>query len=122
MYGRAAMTKSMELLKGKTGMAMLFVLLHLSLCCIIEGLFGLSMLKSWKIKASLGALLIVCMVILNLVGLLVQSIFYYVCKIYHNEKVDKNELQQHLGGYVGELVPLNSTIELQNQSMEAGDM
>ena len=61
-----------------------------------------------------GGFLVGLLVIVNLVGLLVQSVFYYVCKSYHHQGIDKSALHDHLGGYLGEYVPLKSSIQMEN--------
>nr|CAD1840539.1 unnamed protein product [Ananas comosus var. bracteatus] len=60
--------------------------------------------------------LVALLVLLNLLGLLVQSIFYYVCKSFHRQPIDKTALFDHLGGYLGEYVPLKSSIQMENLS------
>lgn len=51
---------------------------------------------------------------MNLAILLVQSEFYYVCKSYHHQGIDKNALYDHLGGYFGKYVPLKSSVQMEN--------
>ncbi|GAB4829605.1 hypothetical protein Ancab_019273 [Ancistrocladus abbreviatus] len=116
--GFAAMKKSYELLKGKMAMAGVFVFGYLLLCGLINGVFaavvvhgdGNSVFK----RIFVGGFLVGVLVIVNLVGLLVQSVFYYVCKSYHNQSIDKTALHDHLGGYLGEYVPLKSSIQLES--------
>ncbi|KAK5774850.1 hypothetical protein PVK06_042712 [Gossypium arboreum] len=43
-----------------------------------------------------------------------MSVFYYVCKSYHHQGIDKSALQDHLGGYLGEYMPLGSSIQKEN--------
>ncbi|EFH46216.1 hypothetical protein ARALYDRAFT_329571 [Arabidopsis lyrata subsp. lyrata] len=61
-----------------------------------------------------GGFLVGVLVIVNLIGLLVQSVFYYVCKSFHHQEIDKSALHDHLGGYLGEYVPLKSNIQMEN--------
>ncbi|KAK4386405.1 hypothetical protein Sango_2511100 [Sesamum angolense] len=65
-------------------------------------------------RIMVGGFLVGLLVIVNLVGLLVQSVFYYVCKSYHHQGIDKSALYDHLGGYLGEYVPLKSSIQMEN--------
>ncbi|KAJ6417815.1 hypothetical protein OIU84_001239 [Salix udensis] len=86
-----------------------------SVVSVLEPVYGLvAMKKSYellkgKIRVAVGALVIV-----NLVGLLVQSVLYYVCKSYHHQGIDKTALHEHLGGYLGEYVPLKSSLQMEN--------
>jgi hypothetical protein len=61
-----------------------------------------------------GAVLVSVLVCVNLLGLLVQSVFYYACKAFHNQQIDRSALYEHLGGYLGEYVPLKSNIQMEN--------
>ncbi|XAR56076.1 hypothetical protein NMG60_11036389 [Bertholletia excelsa] len=119
VYGFAAMKKSYELLKGRTRMAAVFVVLYLAICGVINGVFGAVVVHGGEdfgvlVRIMIGGFLVGVLVIVNLVGLLVQSVFYYVCKSYHHEGIDKSALYDHLGGYLGEYVPLKSSIQMEN--------
>ncbi|CAF2229350.1 hypothetical protein YC2023_094729 [Brassica napus] len=119
VYGLAAMRKAYELLKGKTRMAMVLVFVYLLLCAVIGGAFGGIVVHGGGkfgtlTRTLVGGLLVGLLVMVNLVGLLVQSVFYYVCKSYHHQTIDKTVLYDHLGGYLGEYVPLKSNIQLEN--------
>ncbi|PIA57011.1 hypothetical protein AQUCO_00600021v1 [Aquilegia coerulea] len=119
VYGFEAMKKSRDLLKGKTQMAMVFVFGYLMLCGMIGGVFGRVVVHGGDnfgmfVRALVGGFLVGVLVIVNLIGLLVQSVFYYVCKSYHHEGIDKSALYEHLGGYLGEYVPLKSSIQMEN--------
>ncbi|XP_019170256.1 PREDICTED: uncharacterized protein LOC109165782 [Ipomoea nil] len=119
VYGLAAMKKSYELLRGRARMAFLLVFSYLTICGVISGFFGLIVVNGGDYYSVLsrilvGGFLVGVLVIVNLVGLLVQSVFYYVCKSYHNQGIDKTALYDHLGGYLGEYVPLKSSIQMEN--------
>ncbi|KAJ4982306.1 hypothetical protein NE237_033143 [Protea cynaroides] len=121
VYGIAAMRKSKELLKGKTQMAAVLVFGYLATCGAIGGVFGSFVVHGGEnnglfVRIVVGAFLVGVLVIVNLIGLLVQSVFYYVCKSYHHQGIDKSALHDHLGGYLGEYVPLKSSIQM--ESME----
>ncbi|XP_043690057.1 uncharacterized protein LOC122640860 [Telopea speciosissima] len=121
VYGIAAMRKSKELLKGKTQMAAVFVFGYLSICGAIGGVFGSIVVHGGEdygvfARIVVGGFLVGLLVLVNLIGLLVQSVFYYVCKSYHHQGIDKSALHDHLGGYLGEYVPLKSSIQM--ESME----
>jgi len=46
----------------------------------------------------IGGFLVGVFVIVNIVGLLVQSEFYYVCKSYHHQGIDRSVLHDHFVG------------------------
>uniref|UniRef100_A0A7N1A1X0 Polyadenylate-binding protein 1-B-binding protein n=1 Tax=Kalanchoe fedtschenkoi TaxID=63787 RepID=A0A7N1A1X0_KALFE len=119
IYGLAAMKKSHELLKGRTKMAYIFVFGYLVICGLINGIFGALVVRGNNVflRIVVGGFLVGLLVIVNLVGLLVQSVFYYVCKSYHHQGIDKSALHDHLGGYLGEYVPLKSSVQM--ESLEA---
>ncbi|KAL6544970.1 hypothetical protein OROMI_023832 [Orobanche minor] len=119
VYGFAAMKKSYELLQGKVGMGFVLVFGYLAICGVINLLFGSIVVHGGEdygvlTRIMMGGFLVGLLVIVNLVGLLVQSVFYYVCKSYHHQGIDKNALYDHLGGYLGEYVPLKSSIQMDN--------
>ncbi|XP_074275664.1 uncharacterized protein LOC141599524 [Silene latifolia] len=118
VYGFAAMKKSYELLKGKVLMAGLFVFVYLLVCGAINGIFSVVVVHgentSVFVRILVGGFLVGLLVIVNLIGLLVQSVFYYVCKSFHHQGIDKSALHDHLGGYLGEYVPLKSSIQLES--------
>ncbi|KAL5712837.1 hypothetical protein ACHQM5_014964 [Ranunculus cassubicifolius] len=119
VYGLAAMKKSKKLLTGKKSMGITLVFAYLTMCVGIEIAYSLCNLYHRKlIRYSLRALLVGVLVIVNFVGLLVQSVFYFVCKSYHGEEIDKSVLYESLGGYVGEYVRLRSSTEMKNAESE----
>lgn len=122
VYGLAAMRKSYELLKGKTRLAGALVFMYFVICLIIEAVFGLVVVRGGGkygvfARIAVGGFLVGVLVIVDLVGLLVQSVFYYVCKSHHHQGIDKTALHDHLGGYLGEYVPLKSSIQMENLEM-----
>lgn len=119
IYGFAAMKKSWELLKGRTRMAAVLVFGYLSICGVINVVFATVVVHGGEdygvfVRIVVGGFLVGLLVIVNLVGLLTQSVFYYVCKSYHHQGIDKSALHDHLGGYLGEYVPLKSSIQMEN--------
>lgn len=118
LYGFGAMKKSFELLKGRVRMAFVLVFGYFVICGVINGMFGSIVVHGEDygvlVRISVGGFLVGILVIVNLVGLLLQSVFYYVCKSYHHQGIDKNALYDHLGGYLGEYVPLKSSIQMEN--------
>ena len=112
LCGLAALAKSKRLLQGRTGTATTLVGAYMTICgvtlllfrdAVVEGSFGLAL--PWRLLV--GAALVCVLVCANLLGLLVQSVFYYSCKAFHNQKIDRTELYEHLGGYLGETLKSN---------------
>ncbi|XP_011029940.1 PREDICTED: uncharacterized protein LOC105129531 [Populus euphratica] len=119
VYGLVAMKKSYELLKGKIRVAGVLVFGYLSICGLVSVVFATVVVHGGDkygvfTRIVVGGFLVGALVIVNLVGLLVQSVFYYVCKSYHHQGIDKTALHEHLGGYLGEYVPLKSSIQMEN--------
>ncbi|RWR79364.1 LOW QUALITY PROTEIN: hypothetical protein CKAN_00793600 [Cinnamomum micranthum f. kanehirae] len=104
VYGREAMKKSWVLLKGKRWTALILVMGPVSVdlsrafdrVVMYGGIIGIEM---W-VRVLVGVVLVLLMVVVNLLWLLVQSVFYYVCKSFHHESAEKNALQDVLQGYV----------------------
>ncbi|KAI3862003.1 hypothetical protein MKX03_022105 [Papaver bracteatum] len=101
LYGLAAMKKSKQLLQGKTIIAMELVNLYFSTTWVIGFLLGYAMQFPihFMVKILLGLLCLFMLVAVNLMGLLVQNVFFFACKAHHKEVVDKNVLFDHLCGY-----------------------
>ncbi|KMT09156.1 hypothetical protein BVRB_6g132620 [Beta vulgaris subsp. vulgaris] len=113
--GFKALIKSKELIKGKMGTAFA-LLLVMNICAlpitvlqqkfggfgIVERIcFGISSLVLWTL--------------IILFGLVVQTVFYLVCKSYHHESIDKSSLGDHLDEYLGEYVALkDESIQLEH--------
>ncbi|CAN8246087.1 unnamed protein product [Cochlearia groenlandica] len=119
IYGIAAMKKSYELLKGRTQIACSMVFMYLALCGFVAGVFGGVVVRGRDdyglfTRVVVAGFLVGVLVVVNLVGLLVQSVFYYVCKSFHHQAIDKSALHDHLGGYLGDYVPLKSSIQMEN--------
>ncbi|CAI9766646.1 unnamed protein product [Fraxinus pennsylvanica] len=112
-YGLNAMAKSHALIKGKMVVSFC-VFLVLGLC-----LLGIQMLFENRLvirkgdiglvnRIGYGVLCVFLLSILLLLGLIMQTIIYFICKSYHHENIDKSSLADHLGGYLGEYVPLKT--------------
>ncbi|KAF9588958.1 hypothetical protein IFM89_017637 [Coptis chinensis] len=116
VYGLAAMKRSNKLLKGNTKVAMTLVISYLLICMAIGIVFRSAVIQGGKdhgvlFRLLVGALLIVVVVIVNFIGLLVQCVMYCVCRGYHRKNINKVTLHDHLGSYLGEYVPLASSVE-----------
>ncbi|KAL3737253.1 hypothetical protein ACJRO7_026080 [Eucalyptus globulus] len=112
-YGVKAMIKSKNLIKGKIVVSIIiFFVLNISFF-LIQFAF-----RSWVVYDRLAGTLsrsgygILCFFLLSmlmLLGLVVQTVIYFVCKSYHHENIDKSVLSDHLDVYLlGEYVPLKS--------------
>ncbi|KAI3862005.1 hypothetical protein MKX03_022107 [Papaver bracteatum] len=100
LYGLAAMKKSMQLLQGKTRIAMELVGLYFITCVIGLWLgYAMQFPIHFMVKILLGSLCLFMLVAVNLTWLLVQSVFFFACKAHHKEVVDRNVLYDHLCGY-----------------------
>jgi len=111
--GFKAMTKSINLIKGKMLIAIAIFFKLNSAMVLIQILFESQVVdseSSFGIAGRLGFGL-VCLLLLFkvfLFGLVIQTVIYFVCKSYHHENIDKSILSDHLEVYLGEYVPLKS--------------
>ncbi|XP_031504381.1 uncharacterized protein LOC116266971 [Nymphaea colorata] len=101
--GWAAMAKGKELIKGKLFVASaIFVVLSLIDAGIHVGFVALVVQPYWaevgpRVGCGFMFLFLLCGIIL--LGLVTQSIIYFVCKSYHHESIDKSGLSDHLELY-----------------------
>ncbi|KAC9728871.1 hypothetical protein E3N88_45332 [Mikania micrantha] len=113
-YGLKAMMKGNELIKGKRWLSW-FV--FFGLYCIFVGILILFFVFVWDGFAGLivGLMCVFLLMNLFLLGYVVQTMLYLVCKSYHREPIDKIGLASQLGGYLGEFEPafkVNNDIQL----------
>ncbi|XP_030474836.1 uncharacterized protein LOC115692198 [Syzygium oleosum] len=111
-YGVKAMIKSKCLIKGKMGVSMLiFVPLNIS-GYLIQFAFERLVVHGRSTETvgrfGYGALCFLLLSMLMLLGHVVQTVIYFVCKSYHHESIDKSALSDHLEVYHGEYVRLKS--------------
>lgn len=94
--GLEAMRKSKDLIKGKQITALALVILYFMVGRLIEWIFRLFQFSvTYGDLRGVGrtarivcvALLLGLLCLVNLMWLLIQSVFYFVCKAYHHEKV-----------------------------------
>ncbi|KAL2504649.1 hypothetical protein Adt_20270 [Abeliophyllum distichum] len=110
--GLNAMAKSKGLIRGNTGVsAAAFLVLSLIFFGIQLGfeyyvVLGFGGGITYRIVY--GILFVFLISVLILFGLVIQTIIYFVCKSYHHERIDKPSLADHLGGYLGDYVPLKA--------------
>ncbi|WVZ82608.1 hypothetical protein U9M48_029857 [Paspalum notatum var. saurae] len=108
-----AKAKSRQLLPGRTGTAATLVVSYFAVCGVTSLLFRAVVIKARDEEGSfglalperliVGAVLACVLVCVNLLGLLVRSVFYYACKAFHNQEIDRTALCEHLGGVPGRI-------------------
>lgn len=100
-YGFKAMAKSKALLKGNMKMVIkLWMLLDLPLGVIqFVFLHYLVVRSAWVDRGILGICWVLLFLVFFLVKLVLETVVYFVCKLYHCENVDKLALWNHLQGY-----------------------
>lgn len=113
-YGLKAMMKGNALIKGKRWLSW-FV--FFGLYCIFVGILIVFYLFVWYgfLGVVLGLVCVFLLMNLFLLGYVVQTMLYLVCKSYHREPIDKMGLSSQLGGYLGEFEPtfkVNKDIQL----------
>ncbi|XP_024529919.1 uncharacterized protein LOC9660321 [Selaginella moellendorffii] len=122
-YGIAALKKSARVVKGKRMVGSCLVFTHMVASGIIAALFHArvvsanSRLPSAGPRLSLAALLVALLTLVNLLGMLLQSLFYFSVKSFHHESIDRMVLSDHLDAYMGEYVPLKDP-DIQMEVME----
>ncbi|KAI3952210.1 hypothetical protein MKW98_005905 [Papaver atlanticum] len=94
VYGLAAMNKSKQLLRGRTKISLELASFYLAATWIVEKVLrhATQFPVHFMVKILLGLLCLFLLVAINLMGLLVQSVFYFACKTHHNQMVDKKVL------------------------------
>lgn len=117
-YGLEAMRKSLSLIKGKQLVAYCLFVIY-TVCTFLIGLgFGVGVVHGHHfgvpLRVIMGCGLILLLSLVDLVGFLVQTVFYFTCKAYHRESIDRLLLSEHLGAYLGEYVPLRGSIQMED--------
>ncbi|KAF9599751.1 hypothetical protein IFM89_001697 [Coptis chinensis] len=110
VYGIQAMIKSKALIKGKMGVASaLYISIQFSIVVIqltFQKLVVHGDSLGMFVRTSYGIVCFFLLLKLILLGLVVQTIVYFLCKSYHHESIDKSCLSDHLEVYLGEYAPL----------------
>ncbi|XP_077224921.1 uncharacterized protein LOC143858166 [Tasmannia lanceolata] len=109
-YGIAAMMKAKSLIKGKVWVtSAIFLTLNLGFIAINIGFAKFVVhgpLLGLVARAAYAIIFFVLLSVLILLGLVIQTIVYFMCKSYHHESIDKSCLADHLEVYMGDYVPL----------------
>ncbi|KAI9114361.1 hypothetical protein K1719_014589 [Acacia pycnantha] len=108
-YGKEATIKGKKLIKGKTGTSIVVS------CVILLFFLGIQLgfeifvvigLVAEELRIGVAILCLMGLLMVILLGLVVQTVLYFVCKSYHHEHIDKSSLADHLEAYLGDYVPL----------------
>ncbi|KAL8467013.1 hypothetical protein ACS0TY_035912 [Phlomoides rotata] len=106
LYGIKAMIKSVGLIRGKRGIA-IALFFELNFVFNVWNLFSVVGVDFNFL--GLGGFMLVLSVKTTLFGLVMQTVFYFVCKSNHHENIDKSDLWDRLEGYLGDYyVPLKA--------------
>ncbi|KAF4402290.1 hypothetical protein G4B88_003211 [Cannabis sativa] len=120
--GIQAMKKSKALIKGKMWTSIFLFGILTVFSFLFQFTFQKLVVHGWSFglfgRAAYGVVCLLVFVVLMLLGLVTQTILYFVCKSYHHENIDKSALSNHLEVYLlGEYVPLK-TKDVQLQHFE----
>lgn len=110
--GVGAMKRSNALMTGKRMAAFCLFAMYTSSLVVVLGLFGgLAKQDSKHVvgRVFLGVLLLVLWTAATLLGIVIQSVFYFVCRAYHRESIDRSALAEKLDGFLGEYMPLKGS-------------
>ncbi|MCO5556243.1 hypothetical protein L7F22_009789 [Adiantum nelumboides] len=122
-YGFFALKRSVNLIKGKQAVAFQLFNIYLLLVSFIGILFHFYVLhhrhndsggSAMLFRLLFGTVLVVLLTVITLFAMLGQTVFYFSCKSFHNEQIDWTALSEHLGAYMGEYVPLKSSIQMES--------
>lgn len=123
--GFKAVMKSRRLIKGKM-VAAVVIFVKVIVCLVVAYYMFWNYTVEWsvtesvKVNVGTGAVCVVVMMQLILLGLVVQTVVYFVCKSYHRENIDKCALSDHLELYYsGDYVPLT---EVANKDVQLGEI
>ncbi|XP_062073197.1 uncharacterized protein LOC133777548 [Humulus lupulus] len=111
--GIQAMNKSKALIKGKMWTSIFLFGILTVLSFVFQFTFQKLVVHGWSFgmfgRVAFGVVCLLVFVKLMLLGLVIQTILYFVCKSYHHENIDKSALSNHLEVYLlGEYVPIKA--------------
>ncbi|KAH7447440.1 hypothetical protein KP509_01G107200 [Ceratopteris richardii] len=120
-YGIHALMKSIDLIRGSKRAAIQLFILYLGVGTFISIIFHAFVLynhghdgSSLFFRLLYGIMLVILLTFVTLFGMVAQTVFYFACKAFHNEQIDWVALSEHLGAYLGEYVPLKSSIQMES--------
>lgn len=118
-YGIGALKKSVDLIKGKRWAACSVFLLY-AICTFVvltsynHLVSGRHHMHSMVGRVFFGLVLLLLWTAVTLIGILVQTVVYFVCKSHHHESIDRYALSEHLDGYLmGEYMALKGPVSLE---------
>ncbi|GAY62623.1 hypothetical protein CUMW_219330 [Citrus unshiu] len=89
IYGAKAIIKGRNLLKGKMKASVAVFVVLLTLSAGIDTAFVLVVvyetIRIWAVRIGVGILLVLLKLLMVLLGLVAQTVIYFVCKSYHDE-------------------------------------
>ncbi|XP_024381444.1 uncharacterized protein [Physcomitrium patens] len=109
--GVCAMKRSNALIAGKRLAGFYLFVIYASCILFMLGLFSGGLAKqNTSGRVFLTITLLVVWTTVTLLAIVIQSIFYFVCKSYHQERIDRSALAQKLDGYLGDYTPLSDPV------------
>jgi hypothetical protein len=109
--GIKAVSRGKSLLKGNVRVAagsfFLLTACSVAIGTVYDNVVVLFVSDLW-IKIGVGFACYQLLFMVILIGLVVQTVVYFVCKSYHHENVDKPLLADHLDAFLGDYVPLKT--------------
>lgn len=115
-YGISAIKKSADLIEGKRWVGWVMILIYTLATVVVLTLFNVFVrspfhrVESGFGRVLLGVTLLGLWTVVTVLGIVVQTIVYFVCKSVHLENIDRGLLSEHLDGYLGEYMPLKGPI------------
>ncbi|KAI4310795.1 hypothetical protein MLD38_035745 [Melastoma candidum] len=101
LKGISAMVKAKDLIQGKKKVVVPIFLLLAAVYYGVLLVYEIFVVFEWNsfFLFGLGTVCVVLLTFLFLLGLVVQSVTYFVCKTYHCEHIDKPALAEHLEAF-----------------------
>ncbi|XP_024375619.1 uncharacterized protein [Physcomitrium patens] len=117
-YGINALKKSTELIKGKRWVGCCVFLIYTVCTFVVLFMYNVTVRSHHHVhslfgRVFFGLVLLLLWTAVTLIGILVQTVVYFVCKSYHHESIDRYALSEHLDGYLGEYMPLKGPVSLE---------
>ncbi|KAH9717503.1 hypothetical protein WN944_023194 [Citrus x changshan-huyou] len=92
IYGAKAIIKGRNFLKGKMKDSVAVFVVLLTLAAGVDAAFALVVvygtIRIWAIRIGIGILLVLLKLMMVLIGLVAQTVIYFVCKSYHDENFE----------------------------------
>ncbi|KAG0573189.1 hypothetical protein KC19_VG156200 [Ceratodon purpureus] len=116
--GIGALKKSVDLIKGKRWVACSVFFLYAFCTSLVLTSCNHLVSGHHHMHSMFGRVFFVFVLLLlwtavTLIGILVQTVVYFVCKSFHHESIDRYALSEHLDGDLGEYMPLKGPVSLE---------